>query len=71
MLGSLIYIVKKTLTKDFLGVFEGLKNPFTAVRYHSLVIDWESLPEAFRITAWSEDEEIMGVEHVEYPAFGL
>jgi len=53
------------------GIFEGLKNPFTAVRYHSLVIDRESLPEALRITAWSEDEEIMGVEHVEYPVFGV
>lgn len=53
------------------GIFEGLKNPFTAVRYHSLVIDKNTLPEFLKITAWSEDEEIMGIQHVEYPLFGV
>ncbi len=53
------------------GIFEGLKNPFTAVRYHSLVIDRSTLPEVLKITAWSEDDEIMGVQHVEYPLFGV
>ncbi|MFN3871086.1 MAG: anthranilate synthase component II [Aquificaceae bacterium] len=53
------------------GIFEGLKNPFTAVRYHSLVIDRQTLPDFLKITAWSEDEEIMGVQHVEYPLFGV
>jgi len=53
------------------GIFEGLKNPFTAVRYHSLVIDKSTLPEVLKITAWSEDDEIMGVQHVEYPLFGV
>lgn len=53
------------------GIFEGLKNPFTAVRYHSLVIDRGTLPEVLKITAWSEDDEIMGVQHVEYPLFGV
>ncbi len=53
------------------GIFEGLKNPFTAVRYHSLVIDRGTLPEVLKITAWSEDDEIMGIQHVEYPLFGV
>ena len=53
------------------GIFKNLKNPFTAVRYHSLVIDRESLPEVLKITAWSEDEEIMGIQHIEYPLFGV
>ena len=53
------------------GIFKSLKNPFTAVRYHSLVIDRESLPEVLKITAWSEDEEIMGIQHIEYPLFGV
>ncbi len=53
------------------GIFEGLKNPFTAVRYHSLVIDKSTLPEVLKITAWSEDDEIMGIQHVEYPLFGV
>ncbi len=50
------------------GVFEGLSNPFTATRYHSLVIERESLPDCLEITAWTQDEsgqfdEIMGVRH--------
>ncbi|WP_457600669.1 anthranilate synthase component II [Hydrogenivirga sp.] len=53
------------------GVFRGIPSPFTAVRYHSLVIERDSLPEVLRLTAWSEDEEVMGVQHVEYPVFGV
>ena len=45
------------------GVFRGLPNPFTATRYHSLVIEHESLPDCLEITAWAEDGEIMGVRH--------
>jgi len=54
------------------GIFKGVKNPFLAVRYHSLVIDPQSLPPELKVTAWSEeDEEIMGVQHTEYPLFGV
>jgi anthranilate synthase component 2 len=46
------------------GVFEGLPSPFEATRYHSLVIERETLPECLEITAWTdEDDEIMGVRH--------
>jgi anthranilate synthase component II len=45
------------------GVFKGLPNPFRATRYHSLVIERESLPDCLEITAWTEDDEIMGVRH--------
>ncbi|MGB4498559.1 MAG: aminodeoxychorismate/anthranilate synthase component II [Methylococcaceae bacterium] len=50
------------------GVFKGLSNPFTATRYHSLVIEQSSLPECLEITAWTQNEngeidEIMGVRH--------
>jgi anthranilate synthase component 2 len=50
------------------GVFTGLKNPFTATRYHSLVIDKHDLPECLEVTAWTQNadgtiEEIMGVRH--------
>lgn len=48
------------------GVFAGLKNPFTATRYHSLVIDRETLPDSLEITAWVEDGTIMGVRHRNY-----
>jgi anthranilate synthase component 2 len=51
-----------------LGVFKGLNNPFTATRYHSLVIEQASLPECLEVTAWTQDEagnidQIMGVRH--------
>jgi len=45
------------------GVFKGLPNPYTATRYHSLVIEKASLPDCLEITAWTEDGEIMGVRH--------
>jgi anthranilate synthase component 2 len=46
-----------------IGVFKGLPNPFLATRYHSLVIERESLPDCLEITAWTDDGEIMGVRH--------
>ena len=49
------------------GVFAGLKNPFTATRYHSLVIERKNLPDSLEITAWVEDGTIMGVRHRNYP----
>lgn len=50
------------------GVFAGLKHPFTATRYHSLVIDKDTLPDCLEVTAWTQNEdgsieEIMGVQH--------
>ncbi|MDP3335018.1 MAG: aminodeoxychorismate/anthranilate synthase component II [Methylococcaceae bacterium] len=50
------------------GVFKGLSNPFTATRYHSLVIEQSTLPECLEVTAWTQDDagnidEIMGVRH--------
>ncbi|MEH2083668.1 MAG: aminodeoxychorismate/anthranilate synthase component II [Nostoc sp.] len=49
------------------GVFRGLKNPLTATRYHSLVIERETCPDVLEITAWVEDNTIMGVRHRNYP----
>ncbi|MDD2832780.1 MAG: aminodeoxychorismate/anthranilate synthase component II [Methylotenera sp.] len=46
-----------------IGVFKDLPNPYTATRYHSLVIEKESLPDCLEITAWTDDGEIMGVRH--------
>jgi anthranilate synthase component 2 len=48
------------------GVFTGLTSPFTATRYHSLVIDPKTIPPILEITAWTEDNTIMGVRHREY-----
>jgi anthranilate synthase component 2 len=56
---------------DGKGVFAGLKNPFTATRYHSLSVRKEDLPAALEVTAWTEDGEIMGVQHRTRPVFGV
>jgi len=57
------------------GVFTGLDNPFRATRYHSLVIERESLPDCLEVTAWTERDgevdEIMGVRHREYDIQGV
>ncbi len=52
---------------DGTGVFAGLTNPFTATRYHSLVIDRATCPDCLEINAWVEDGTIMGVRHRDYP----
>ena len=59
-----------------IGVFKGLTNPFEATRYHSLVIEKESLPDCLEITAWTETvdgeiDEIMGVRHKELAIEGV
>ncbi len=46
-----------------IGVFHNLPNPYTATRYHSLVIERETIPDCLEITAWTDDGEIMGVKH--------
>ena len=60
---------------DGLGLFEGLENPFTATRYHSLVIQPGTLPDAFEVSAWSEApdgrREIMGIRHKQFPLYGV
>ncbi|WP_309089458.1 aminodeoxychorismate/anthranilate synthase component II [Phenylobacterium sp.] len=53
------------------GVFAGLKNPFTATRYHSLSVEKSVLPPDLEVTAWTEDGEIMGVQHKSRPIFGV
>jgi len=58
------------------GVFKGLDNPFEATRYHSLVIQPDTVPDCLEVTAWTEHEdgsrdEIMGVRHREYAIEGV
>lgn len=61
---------------DDAGVFSGIKNPFTATRYHSLVIDPETIPAELEVTAWTVDEdgnvdEVMGVRHIKMKLEGV
>ncbi|MGI9370230.1 MAG: glutamine amidotransferase-related protein, partial [Ruegeria sp.] len=53
------------------GVFAGLPSPFDATRYHSLVVDRESLPDCLEITAELEDGTVMGLQHRELPMHGV
>ncbi|TAE89657.1 MAG: aminodeoxychorismate/anthranilate synthase component II [Verrucomicrobia bacterium] len=53
------------------SVFRGLSNPFEATRYHSLIVKRETLPDCLDITAWTEEGEIMGLAHKEYPVHGV
>lgn len=52
-------------------LFAGMPNPFDATRYHSLVIQRESLPDCLEITAETEEGEIMGVKHKQFPIWGV
>ena len=53
------------------GDFQGLANPLTVTRYHSLVVAPETLPACFEVTAWSETQEIMGIRHREWDLEGV
>jgi anthranilate synthase component II len=56
---------------DNQGIFKDLPNPFTATRYHSLAVRRETLPAELMVTAWTEDGEIMGVQHRTRPIYGV
>ena len=53
------------------GIFKGLPSPFTATRYHSLALSRDAFPNALDILADTEDGEIMGLRHKEYPVYGV
>jgi len=56
---------------DSQGILAGLPNPFSAIRYHSLVVRRDRLPDCLEITAWTDDGTIMGLRHRQYPAEGI
>jgi len=59
------------ITHDNRGLFAGLPSPFTATRYHSLAVARATLPNSLNVTAWTEDNEIMGVQHHARPIHGV
>ncbi|WP_456277120.1 aminodeoxychorismate/anthranilate synthase component II [Bacillus sp. AK128] len=52
-------------------IFEGVEEPFTATRYHSLIVKKETLPEVFEVTAWTEEGEIMAIRHKDLAIEGV
>ena len=61
---SFIYHDKK-------DIYQGVEDPFLATRYHSLIIKEDTLPSCLAMTAWTEEGEIMGIRHKNYPVFGM
>ena len=59
------------IVHDARGLFAGLPSPFTATRYHSLAVRREDLPAELEVTAWTDDGEIMGVQHRTRPVHGV
>lgn len=59
------------ITHNGQGVFQGLSNPLTVTRYHSLVVAPATLSDCFEVTAWSETQEIMGIRHREWDVEGV
>lgn len=70
--GVLMHGKTSSIVHDQAGVFTGLPSPFTATRYHSLVVDKNAIPDALIVSATSlDDGEVMGVRHREYPIEGV
>jgi anthranilate synthase/aminodeoxychorismate synthase-like glutamine amidotransferase len=59
------------IINDGRTIFQGLPNPFVAGRYHSLIVERKSLPDCFEISAETEEKEIMGIRHKDYPLEGI
>ncbi len=69
--GEIVHGKAGVVSHDDSGVFAGLPSPFNATRYHSLIVERESLPDALRVNAWLENGMIMGLQHRELPIHGV
>ncbi|MEW5945953.1 MAG: aminodeoxychorismate/anthranilate synthase component II [bacterium] len=69
--GRLMHGKTSEIHHDGKGIFRGVRNPFTATRYHSLIVERESLPGCLEITAYTDRGEIMGLRHRKHRVFGV
>jgi anthranilate synthase component 2 len=69
--GEIVHGKLGTIHHEGRGLFRGLPSPLKATRYHSLIVERETLPEVLEITAWLEDGTIMGLSHRERPIHGV
>ena len=69
--GEIMHGKTSLINHDGKGVFKGLPNPFEAIRYHSLAVYKDDLPEELEVTAWTDSGLIMGVRHVNFPVEGI
>ncbi|TLM66088.1 MAG: aminodeoxychorismate/anthranilate synthase component II [Deltaproteobacteria bacterium] len=69
--GRLMHGKTSPIHHDGRELFRGLSNPFDAIRYHSLLIEKATLPSCLEITAWTAEDEIMGVRHRDLPLWGV
>lgn len=69
--GEIMHGKTSLVHHDGQGVFAGLPSPFQAIRYHSLAIDRDCLPEDLQVSAWTEQGVIMGVRHADHPVEGV
>jgi anthranilate synthase/aminodeoxychorismate synthase-like glutamine amidotransferase len=69
--GEIVHGKTSEIFHDGKGVLKNIQSPFQAIRYHSLVVFKESLPESLRVSAWTDNGLIMGIRHKEYPVEGV
>jgi anthranilate synthase component 2 len=69
--GEIMHGKMSKINHDGKGVFKGLSNPFEAIRYHSLAVYKDTLPDSLEMTAWTDNGIVMGVRHKEYPVEGI
>ncbi len=69
--GEIMHGKSSLIHHDGKGVFQGLPNPFEAIRYHSLAVVPESIPDSLEVSAWTDKGVVMGLRHKEHPVEGV
>jgi len=69
--GEIMHGKSSRIHHSGVGVFADMPNPLTAIRYHSLIVEREGLPDCFEVTAWTDEGLIMGLRHREHPVQGI